>query len=227
MSKEISLASLSVKDRAKLLKELEAQQKSDNERIKGERQKYKATVDKKVRAILPVLQKVSKSIADAKRFTYKNLEQLIKAKTELYDREDDQFSHSFSTLDGNTTIIVGSNVIDGWDDTVNVGIGKVMDFLKTMVKDKDSKDLVETVTKLLSKDNKGNLKASRVLQLKQFAEKRNNKELTDAINIIQDAYRPVRSKEFVRCIIKDDKGEAMILPLSITEAETKTKTEGD
>lgn len=227
MAKQISLNNLSAADKAKLLKELEAEQKSANERIKKERQSYKLTVDKKVKAILPVLQKVSKSIADAKRYTYKSLESLIKLKTELYDREDDQYSHSFSSSDGEVTIIIGCNVIDGWDDTVNIGIGKVMDYLKTMVKDKDSKDLVETVTKLLSKDNKGNLKASRVLQLKQFAEKRGNKEFTDAINIIQEAYRPVRSKEFVRCIIKNEKGENMILPLSITEAEMNKQTEGD
>lgn len=224
MAKEkITLDKLSPEEKAALKKELEQEQKTESERIRKERAQYKQLVDEAVKVLFPVLKEVNKALADAKRYVYDNLDSLTKMKSELYDREDDQFSHSFSSADGSITIIIGCNVSDGWDDTVDVGIGKVNDYLQSLITDKKSKDLVDTVMKLLSKDSKGNLKASRVLQLKQLAEKNGDKKFMDAINIIQDAYKPVKSKEFVRCIYKNEKGENTILPLSITDAEMPAK----
>ena len=75
------------------------------------------------------------------------------------------------------------------------------------------------VLKLLSKDQKGNLKASRVLQLRQIAEQINNDRFTEGVEIIMNSYAPIASKQFIRAFIKGEDGEWLPIPLSITDAE--------
>lgn len=215
----VSLDKLTPEQKAELLKELETQQKEQSQRIREERSNYKLLVDDVVTMLFPELQEASEKLSMVKTKVFSDLNTLVKMKAELYDREEDQFSHSFTTSDGLLSITIGRNVSDGWDDTVNTGIAKVNDFVQGMAKDDNSQKLVNTVLRLLSKDNKGNLKASRVLVLKKLSEDTGDKNFIDAIQIIQDAYRPVPSQEFVRCVYKDAKtGGKKILPLSISEA---------
>jgi hypothetical protein len=225
----INLDKLTPEQKTQLMNELKEQEKKDKDRIKNERATYKTMVDNEIRILYPLLQECTKALSAAKEYVFDSLSSLIKMKAELYDREEDQYSHSFSTSDGLITIEIGRNINDGWDDTVNTGIAKVKDFLETLAKDENSKNLVNTILRLLSKDAKGNLKSSRVLQLKKLSEDIGDEVFIDAIKIIQDAYRPTPSKEFVRCIYKDAKGAKIILPLSITEApfpeEEKTEDE--
>lgn len=217
-NEKLSLSQLTAEQKNELKKELEAEQKLESKRVNEERKNYKTLVNDEVKRLFPALQDASKALSMVKEYVFDSLKTLIVMKSELYDREEDQTSHSFSTAEGEITIIIGYNMNDGWDDTVNTGVAKVTDYMQTLVHDKDSKDLVDTIMKLLSKDSKGNLKASRVLQLKQLADMRGDKTFIDAIQIIQDAYRPVRSKEFIRCDFKDNKGGKVNLPLSITDA---------
>ena len=217
-TKSVTLADLTPEEKLQLLNELQQQEKDKSETQRIERQKYKELVDKEITICFPVLQEVSKAISAAKKYVYDNLSTLISIKSEIYEREADQNSHSFTNQNGTITIILGYNMLDSYDDTVDVGVSKVQDFLKTLGKDKESSDMVDTISKLLSRDTKGNLKPSRVIQLQQWAEKTGNKGFIDAIKIIQDAYKPVRSKEFIRCIFKNEKGENITVPLSITDA---------
>ena len=71
----------------------------------------------------------------------------------------------------------------------------------------------------LSKDQKGNLKASRVLQLRQIAEKVNNEKFTEGVEIIMNSYAPIPSKKFIQAFAKNDKGEWEVIPLSLTDAK--------
>lgn len=214
----IDISQLTPEQLEALKKQFNQEEKEKNDRIKKERATYKKMVDQSVGACFPMLQTLSEQLSEAKDFVFDTLGALIEMKSELYGRESDQFSHTFSSEDGLVSITIGRNINDGWDDTVEVGIGKVNDFLKTMAKDKNSENLVNTVLRLLSKDSKGNLKASRVLQLKKLSEDVGDPTLIDAIKIIQDAYKPTPSQEYIRCICKDDKGNKIILPLSISEA---------
>jgi hypothetical protein len=211
----MKLQDLTKQQKNALLKELreeEAQQKE-------QRKAYKEKVDKVVPTIFEKLHKLSNSIAQVKTDVYKSLEGLVNEKGEVYQRDgEEQQSHSFTSIDGSKTITIGYRVNDGWDDTINVGIAKVNEFIQTLAKDKASRALVDTILQLLSKDAKGNLKASRVLQLQKMAEEFNNTDFNDAINIIKDAYRPVRTKQFVSVRYKDERGEVVELPLSITDA---------
>lgn len=214
----VDLTALSPKQMKDLMKQLEQKQKEQQKETAEKRNAYKKNVDATVSHLFPLLQSASEALGKVKAAVFTQLDSLKKEKAEVYGKEEDQTSHSFTNSDGSITIIIGYNMIDGWDDTANTGMAKANEYLKSLGKDRESKMLVESITKLLSKDSKGNLKASRVLQLKQIAERTGNKNFIDAINIIHDAYRPTRSKEFVRCIYKNNTGEQLILPLSITDA---------
>ena len=72
---------------------------------------------------------------------------------------------------------------------------------------------------LLAKDRKGNLKASRVLQLREIARKSGYPQLIEATDIIQNAYRPVDTCQFISVSYKDDKGVKQTLPLSLAAME--------
>lgn len=217
MSK-ISLTDLSPADKAKLKKQIEKEMKDEKSKVAEQRKGYKEKVNKTIPVLFAVLDKCSKQLSAAKKKVYDELASLVNLKSEVYDREQDQGSHSFSTDDG-TTITIGYRMNDGWDDTVDAGIQKVSDYMNSLSKDRNSKKLVATIMRLLAKDNKGSLKASRVLQLKKLADEIGDKKFIDAIQIIQDAYRPTRSKQFVSCRYKNTTGENIELPLNISDAE--------
>jgi hypothetical protein len=225
MSK-LDLNQLSDEDKKALLLQLEEQQKAEKEKLASERASYKQLADDAVHAVYPIMQTASETLSEAKEFAFETFKTLIKLKAELYGREEEQNTHTFTSKDGKISITIGYNLTDGWDDTVNTGLAKVQDYIKSLSKNAETQLLVDAVLKLISKDAKGNLKSSRVLQLRQMADKTGDKEFIDAMQIIQDAYRPTRSKEFARVVYKDERGVSNVLPLNISEAPfTKTTTE--
>ena len=54
---------------------------------------------------------------------------------------------------------------------------------------------------LLKKDKNGNLKASRVLELKKIAKQVGDSEFIDGVKIIEAAYRPNKSSTFIECCL--------------------------
>ncbi|MGV4380741.1 DUF3164 family protein, partial [Ornithobacterium rhinotracheale] len=135
-------------------------------------------------------------------------------------------SHTFSDDKGNT-ITYGFRIIDGWDDTVTAGIDKVREFIASLAKDEATGKLVHAVNQLLKKDAKGNLKASRVLELTKLAEDFNNDNFTDAVNIIRQAYKPQRSAFFVEASQTDAQGKKINIPLSISAVDFPEGTNVD
>ena len=222
---KINLDDLTPQQLADLQKQAEQKIKEKRDQVASERQQYKQLVDAAVETLFPVLLTASDKLSEAKGFVFEELATLIKMKAELYERDSTQNTHTFSNEDGTISITIGYNLVDAWDDTVGTGVTKVHDYIQTLARDANSKVLVNTVMDLLSKDNKQNLKASRVLRLKKMADQSGNKEFIDAMQIIQDAYKPVRTKEFIRVEFKGERGEKLILPLSITDAPFPTKEE--
>ncbi|MGC8825367.1 MAG: DUF3164 family protein, partial [Bacteroidales bacterium] len=107
---------------------------------------------------------------------------------------------------------------DAYRDTVNEGIAIVKEAIVGMAKDDDSRALVEAILKLLSKDQKGNLKASRVLQLRQLADRIGNERLIEGVKIIEESYQPQITKTFIRAEYKNESGAWVSIPLGMTEA---------
>ena len=90
--------------------------------------------------------------------------------------------------------------------------------INSFAQDDRSRLLVDAIMKLLSRDTKGNLKASRVMQLRKLAAESGNAELIDGVEIIEKAYRPQVSKTFVRAEYRDEYGKWVSVPLGMTEA---------
>ena len=54
-----------------------------------------------------------------------------------------------------------------------------------------------------------------MLELKKLAAKKQNEMFLDGISIIEAAYRPIPSCQFIEVTLKDEKGNEVKLPLSL------------
>ena len=148
--------------------------------------------------------------------TFSALMELRKEVNEEAGKKE-QNSYMFTNTAGTQRIRIGYNMSDNYLDQVEEGIAKVKAYLEGLAKDEQSAELIALVLRLLARDQKGNLKASRVIQLGQIAEKSGNEEFQEGIKIIREAYRPTRSKLFIRCSIKEPEKEWQDLGLGIGE----------
>lgn len=215
----MKIAELTQEQKALLLAELEADKAAQEEKRQNDKEAYKALKDETVKQTFEALKKTSEMLLIAKEGTFKVFEQIIGLKNDLYNVKSDRQSDSFTTSDGNITIKLGNRVFEGWDDTVNIGVQKVKDYLKTLAKDENSANLVDTVMGLLARDRKGNLKANKVLELERLAQKSGDADFLEGLKIIKDAYRPTPSCQFVEVRYKDENGKEHSLPLSMSAIE--------
>lgn len=191
----------------------------ERDRLKKEnREAYKQLVDEVVREVFPTLQEVSSNLARSKQAVYDRFADALKLKEEIFNVRDEQRTNTFTSSDGKYRITLGNYQTDDYDDTVNEGIAKVKEVIASFANDDNSRLLVDAIMKLLSRDAKGNLKASRVMQLRKLAADSGNAELIDGVEIIEKAYRPQVSKTFVRAEYKDEVGKWVSVPLGMTEA---------
>lgn len=198
--------------------ELQAELDRRNQEKAEDRKAYKEIVSQELPQIVASLRALSQTISKVKLFAFENLKTLLDLKSKAYDVKDTQQSHTFSDDKGNT-ITYGFRIIDGWDDTVTAGIDKVREFISSLAKDEATGKLVHAVNQLLKKDAKGNLKASRVLELTKLAEEFNDLNFTDAVNIIRQSYKPQRSAFFIDASYTDRQGKKVNIPLSISAVD--------
>ena len=105
------------------------------------------------------------------------------------------------------------------------GIAMVKQYIESLATDEKTKSLVSAIMRLLSRDGMGNLKASRVLQLRKMAEESNDDKFMEGVKIIEEAYQPTMTRQFIRAEYKDKKGQWHIIPLSVTDADTDGQEE--
>ena len=206
---------LTEKEKAELRAKLEAEDKAKKQKQQEDRETYKTLTDKFVTTNIKKLQNLSRQMMLVKQEVFRDADLLINMKDELFKTKVDRRSNTFTTQDGLMSITLGNRVNEGWDDTVNAGIAKVKDYLASLAKDDDTAALVETVMGLLAKDRKGNLKASKVLELEKLAQKKQDEMFLDGIAIIRAAYRPEPSCQFIEVTLKDENGNEIKLPLSL------------
>lgn len=217
---KINLAALSPAEREQLMLQLNEERKRDEARQQAEREAYDSMKDEAVRKAFGTVLEASERLAEAKEKIFNEFEQIMKLKKDLFKLSDEQMltqgSHTFTSEDGQMSIIIGSNIIDRWDETVSVGIRLVNDWLATLAKDEKSAQLVEFVRALLKPNKDGVLKASRVLDLSKNAAKIGDAELIKAVGIIRDAYRPAKTSTYVKAKFKDEMGNDIFVPLSMS-----------
>lgn len=191
-------------------------QRRENQK-EADRKAYKELVEQTVPKAIFKLCIASETLSNAKTEAFQFFEDVLKLKAEVYGIKEKQMSHTFT--DGKSEITIGFRINDGWDDTVNAGIAKVEKYITSLAKDKETAALVAMVFNLLKKDAKGNLKGSRVLELQKLTKDFNNDEFTDGVNIIAEAYKPVRSVWFIDAALINEDGSKTNIPLSMSSVD--------
>ncbi len=215
----MDIKDLTAAERAELMAQLEAEERAEKQKREESLAAYKKSVDEFCRNRFETLKELSDQMRAQKEAIFAEADILIKMKEELFNTKSDRRSDQFTTSDSQITLALGNRTVDGWDDTVNSGIEMVTEFIKSLAKDEDSAALSEMVMSLLAKDKAGNLKASRVLQLRGIARKSGYSRLIEAADVIHDAYRPVNSCQFISVSYKDENGKKRNLPLSLAAME--------
>lgn len=194
--------------------------KEAEQKAKEQRELYSKLVDEEIENSIPELSSLSEQIKTTKETVYGNFKTILEMKQEIFASKikDSQRSHTFTNSDGNKRITLGVYVTDGYRDTVEEGIDIVKEVISGFANSAETESLVKMVLKLLSRDAKGTLKASRIVQLRKIAEESGNERFIEGVKIIEEAYQPAVSKQYVRAEIKDEKGQWKVIPLGMTES---------
>lgn len=194
------------------------EKKAAEDKRKADMVAYNELVNETIERAMPVLSAVSENISEAKQHVIDQFRDALHLKGDLFDVKDEQRSHTFTNAKGTQRITLGYYVRDDYRDTVEEGIAMVREAIESLGKDEESRALVQAVLRLLSRDQKGTLKASRVLQLQKLADDSHNERFQQGVKIIRDSYQPTKSKQFIRAEHKDENGEWKPVVLGMTEA---------
>ena len=196
---------------------LAKEKKAAESKRKSDREAYTALVDETIAAVMPELTKISEAIAQKKTAAAEAFRGALEMKAELFGVKDDQQSHTFTNSEGTMRITIGHYMLDNYRDTVNEGIAMVKTYIESQARDDASRALVKAILRLLSRDEAGNLKASRVLQLQKMAEETGDERFIEGVRIIQESYQPTPSKDYIRAAVRDENGGWKPVALSMTE----------
>lgn len=220
-TKEKESVMMTAEEKAEFAAFREAKAKKAAEaKAKADRELYKQLVDEEIERSIPVLLSISDKIRDSKQQVLDNFKTILEMKSDLFKTKvkDDQRSHTFTNSEGDKRITLGVYVTDGYRDTVEDGIAIVKDYIASLANDERTEALVNMVFRLLSRDAKGTLKASRIVQLRKVAEDTGDARFMEGVRIIEESYQPEVSKKFIRAEVKDKNGMWKCVPLGMTES---------
>jgi hypothetical protein len=219
--KEVQTVEMTAEERAafEAFQKERAKKLAEEER-KTNRDTYRTMVNDEVLRSIPVLREVSALLTQKKKDVFDNFQAILDMKSDIMHlTKDGQQSHTFTDEEGKYRITLGVYMLDGYDDTVESGIAMVRQYISSLAGDDPcTQALVEMVLKLLSRDKSGNLKASRVVQLRKYAEQSCDERFQEGVKIIEESYRPTPSKTFLRAEERDAGGGWKSIPLGMTES---------
>jgi len=234
-TKTIDVTQLTPAQIVELKKQIDAAEKAKKQATKNLREEYKILASDTVKDTFKPLVGLSKHILNVKKLVFDNFNAIVEMKAEIYGVKEGQQSHTFTDMAGTISIKIGYRVTDGYDDTFSAGMEKVTNYMTKLTGTEGAEKFKKIVSALLRTDAKGNLKPSRVLELRQYANEEQDEELNDGVRIIEESYRPVKSCQFVEVKFKDENNKWHSLPLSISAfdledepvAETEKEPEND
>lgn len=184
---------------------------------KQQREEYARLVDDEVAAAVAQLKELSEQMTTIKKTIFDNFDTIIRMKREVMSscKPEGQYTHTFTSSDSQCRITLGNRMVDDYRDTVEDGILMVKDYITSLAKDEDSAQLVGLIMSLLERNKSGALQPSRVIRLRQLADKRQDPRLLEGVKIIEDSYQPYASSTFVQAEIKGATGWETI-PLNIS-----------
>jgi hypothetical protein len=195
----------------------EKAQRERLEKAKEDRLAYKTLVSEAVESAFPFLKKMSEELTAEKKAVMNTFADVLKLKSEIFPARSENLSHNFISIDGTKRIIIGQYVTDNYHDSVEDGIAMIWRVIESFAKDDESRVLVNAIRRLLSRDKEGNLKASRVLQLRKMADELDNGDFMEGVRVIEEAYIPNISKTYIRAEYKNETGKWVAVPLGMTE----------
>ena len=192
-------------------------------KAKQMRSDYAKMVDDEIESAIPQLMAISGDIKAVKAQVFDNFKAIIDLKGEMFRTKNGSEmgykSHTFTNTSGTMRVTLGQYLNDNYLDTADDGVEKIREYIQSLATDEKSQALVGMGMKLLAKDAKGTLKAQRILQLRKIADESGSPEFIEGVRIIEEAYRPVPTRTFVRAEIRDDKtGAWKSIPLGMTES---------
>lgn len=211
------LKNLSDAERKELMAAAKEELKLEQEREKAERKTYKEIASNEVLNHVTRLRETVETMKSVKVEIYNSLRALVQSKKEVFETQENQKSHTFTTLDGKFRIMMGVRDISQWDGTETAGINKIQEYLKSLAKDTRSAELVAMVQGMLKPDKKGMLDPRRIMELSKIAEEGGNELFMDGINIIIAAYKVVGSKMFLEAYEKSDDNSWQNINLNFSE----------
>jgi hypothetical protein len=203
-------------------------QREKQQRRRENREQYNAMVDEEIAAAVPELIGLSEQIRTVKRAVYENFKAIIDMKSDVMAlTHDGQRSHTFTNTGNTARLTLGVHCVDAYRDTVEDGIAMVKEYICGLAKDEETQALVDAILQLLSKDQQGNLKASRVMQLRKLAQKSGNERFIEGVNIIEESYQPNTSKTYIRLEVRGKNGGWTTVPLAMTDADDDDRPDKD
>lgn len=189
---------------------------------KQQREDYAKLVDDELATAIPELRALSEQIKTVKDAIFGNFKTVLKMKSEIFGfKEGGQYSHTFTNSDSTLRITLGMHTVDGYRDMVEDGIAMVRAYIESLATDEKSKALVSAVLRLLSRDGQGNLKASRVLQLRKMAEESHDERFMEGVKIIEESYQPTETRSYIRAQYRNETTNNgwRNIPLNITDVD--------
>ena len=182
---------------------------------------YKELVDEAVNQTVPEAQDISRILEQKKAAIFERFHSIISMKDELFSgsskAKDGRFTDTFTNKDSTARVTLGFNTNDAYDDTYTAGVEKVKEYIQSLASDDKSRQLAEMVNTLLMERSKaGQLKAQNVLRLESMANEIGDPTFIEGMKIIRDAYRPDRTKQFVKVEVKDESGKFQTVSLNMT-----------
>ena len=194
------------------------------EKREQEIQAYKKLVDEAISQTVPEAHCIQEMLTRTKDGIMDRFRTVIDMKEELFvgskQLKDGRYSDTFTNSESTMRVTVGYNTLDAYDDTYTAGVEMVNTYIESLATDDKSKQLADMVTTLLRERSKaGQLKAQHVLRLEQMAAESKDETFIEGMRIIREAYRPQKSKQFVKVEVKNpETNEWVPITMNMTNA---------
>ncbi|PTN08065.1 hypothetical protein C8N47_111105 [Mangrovibacterium marinum] len=213
----INISELTPEQRRQLMADLEAEEQAKKAAEQKLKEDYAALKNDQVNETFGRLRMLEIGIKAEKTDIYEQFQTLMAMKMEIFGLTDAdiemQQSHTFTNDAGTHSIILGSNVIDGWTDEVGIGIDAVNKWIDAKITDPKAHGLLKA---MLKPNKDGVLQANRVLDMAKEARKIGDKELIEWVVFIQDQWRPVKTSTYVKAKWRDTNNKWQWLALSMS-----------
>lgn len=200
-----------------------AKAKKDAAEKKAEEIKtYKSMVDEAVNATVIEARTLNEQITNLKEGILGRFKAIIDMKEDLFkDKKnmarEGRFTDTFTNSESSVRVTLGYCTKDAYDDTYTAGVDMVHEYIESLASDDKSRQLTQMVNTLLSERCKGGqLKAQNVLRLEQMANESGDEKFIEGMKIIRDAYKPEKTRIFIRVEVKGENNEWKNISLNMT-----------